>query len=149
MKPYGYISNQLTGVLIDDLASIVWFPVPRYDSSPIFAKILDEDYGGEFSIIVTNDEVINTTQEYEAMNILVTTLYLKSGNKVKVIDLLSIGESGLIRKIENDVPIKLIVNPTFEYALYRPIRVFYRNAIQFLNPVSDDCIALIYDEGKR
>ncbi|MCY0859399.1 MAG: glycoside hydrolase family 15 protein [Sulfolobaceae archaeon] len=148
VKSYGYISNQLTGALISSLGEVVWLPMPRYDSSPVFAKILDEEYGGELKIL-PNDEVVKGEMSYDVMNVLTLRLSLRSGKTVKVTYLIPIGESALLAKIESDVEVRVIAKPTFEYGLYRPIVIYHRSALQYLNPVNDDCLALVYTEGKR
>jgi GH15 family glucan-1,4-alpha-glucosidase len=138
----GFISNQRTSALIDK-TSIVWFPVPKFDSPSVFTKLLDDD-GGEFTII-PQGEIKEIRQYYEHPLVLTTDVIIRSGGRVKITDLLPLGETIIIRKVESDVPFKVLFKPVFKYALYRPIIV--RN--RFINSKGRDCIAFLYKwEGK-
>ena len=64
----GFISNQITSAIIDG-TSVVWFPVPKFDSPSIFSKLVDER-GGEFSI--APGEVTYMAQEYRDPMVLTT-----------------------------------------------------------------------------
>lgn len=59
---YGIIGNCRSAALISKTGSIDWCCLPEFDSSSVFAKILDDKIGGSFSIVVTEDYQIN--QEY-------------------------------------------------------------------------------------
>ncbi|MBW9140135.1 MAG: glycoside hydrolase family 15 protein [Candidatus Aramenus sp.] len=147
MKELAFLSNQMTSALISMDTNVAWFPAPRFDSSPIFASILDEEHGGEFRV-VPRGKVISTSREYLTYNVLRTTIYAEGG-KVTVTDLLPIGEPAIIRKVEAEIPVRVKVYPTFNYALHRPVTKFHRSAIQFLNPVGDDCVGFVYGKGER
>ncbi|MBK0370049.1 glycoside hydrolase family 15 protein [Flavobacterium agrisoli] len=69
---YGIIGNCRSAALISDTGNIEWCCLPEFDSSSIFAKLLDEKIGGSFDIIC--DESYTITQKYlENTSILVTT----------------------------------------------------------------------------
>ncbi|AWG23668.1 glycoside hydrolase [Flavobacterium faecale] len=69
---YGIIGNCRSAALISDKGAIEWCCLPEFDSSSIFAKILDTQIGGSFEIHCTDDYLI--TQKYlENTSILVTT----------------------------------------------------------------------------
>lgn len=69
---YGIIGNCRSAALISKTGSIDWCCLPEFDSASVFAKLLDEEKGGSFEIIVDDSCVI--TQQYEPMtNILITT----------------------------------------------------------------------------
>lgn len=69
---YGIIGNCRSAALISDTGAIEWCCLPEFDSSSIFAKILDTEIGGSFEIECTEDYLI--TQKYlENTSILVTT----------------------------------------------------------------------------
>ncbi|SDB23501.1 Glucoamylase (glucan-1,4-alpha-glucosidase), GH15 family [Flavobacteriaceae bacterium MAR_2010_188] len=59
---YGIIGNCRSAALVSDKAAIEWCCLPEFDSSSVFAKILDEKIGGSFEIIT--DESYNITQKY-------------------------------------------------------------------------------------
>ncbi|WP_010518917.1 glycoside hydrolase family 15 protein [Croceivirga radicis] len=69
---YGIIGNCRSAALISVKGSMDWSCLPEFDSSSIFAKILDEKKGGSFEILV--DDSYEIKQAYEnRTNILVTT----------------------------------------------------------------------------
>src|SRR5690606_36436121 len=61
-----------SAALVSKTGSIVWCCLPEFDSSSIFAKLLDEKIGGSFDILV--DESYTVSQSYLAYTgILITT----------------------------------------------------------------------------
>lgn len=81
---YGIIGNCKSAALISKTGSIDWCCLPDFDSSSVFAKILDTDKGGCFSIDPVGQYTI--TQRYlEKTNILVTE-YTHGGNAFQVCD---------------------------------------------------------------
>ncbi|HEX9978947.1 MAG TPA: glycoside hydrolase family 15 protein [Flavobacterium sp.] len=76
---YGIIGNCRSAALISKTGSIDWCCLPEFDSSSIFAKILDTKIGGSFEINVGHDYKI--TQRYlENTSILITTF--SNGNDI-------------------------------------------------------------------
>ena len=76
---YGIIGNCRSAALISQNGSIEWVCLPNFSSNSVFAKILDREKGGEFSILVDDD--YKTEQKYiKNTNILVTKFY--SGENV-------------------------------------------------------------------
>lgn len=68
---YGIIGNCRSAALISKSGSIDWCCLPNFDSTSVFAKILDDNIGGSFEIIVDNSYAV--TQNYlENTSILVT-----------------------------------------------------------------------------
>ena len=47
---YGIIGNCRSAALINNKASIDWCCLPKFDSSSVFAKILDEKKGEDFGL---------------------------------------------------------------------------------------------------
>src|SRR5690606_36349531 len=68
---YGIIGNCRSAALISKTGSIEWCCLPEFNSSSVFAKILDTKIGGSFEII-TDSEYIITQQYIEDTSILVT-----------------------------------------------------------------------------
>lgn len=69
---YGIIGNCRSAALISKEGSIDWCCLPEFDSSSVFAKILDDEIGGSFSFEV--DESYSIDQAYlNNTNILVTS----------------------------------------------------------------------------
>jgi len=138
MKPLGFLSNGLTSVIVND-GSVVWFPLPRYDSPSVFTKLLDDE-GGEFSI--SPEEECDVKVKYVAGTILSTTFFCKDG-KAEVIDLMPIGERSLIRQVKSNIPLNVSVKPLFNYGLYKPAVEIEKDGIRFINPLTKECLALI------
>ncbi|RDI10408.1 glycoside hydrolase family 15 protein [Flavobacterium sp. AG291] len=56
---FGIIGNCRSAALVSNKGSIDWCCLPEFDSSSIFAKLLDEKIGGNFCIKTTDDYKIN------------------------------------------------------------------------------------------
>ncbi|MCX2679246.1 glycoside hydrolase family 15 protein [Galbibacter sp. EGI 63066] len=68
---YGIIGNCRSAALISKTGSLDWCCLPEFDSSSVFAKILDDEKGGHFGFTV--DHTYKITQTYfRNTNILVT-----------------------------------------------------------------------------
>lgn len=68
---YGIIGNSQSAALISRTGSLEWCCLPNFDSASAFAKLLDEQKGGSFDIITSDDYKIS--QKYiKYTNILVT-----------------------------------------------------------------------------
>lgn len=82
----GLIGNSAYMAYINDRAKFKWMCWPKFDSSFIFGSLLDEEKGGEFSVIPNSDEEYNTKQYYiENTNVLCTEFESEYG-KFKVTD---------------------------------------------------------------
>lgn len=75
---YGVIGNCRSAALVSESGNIEWMCLPSFDSSSVFAKILDVNKGGSFEIIPSNLNSIN--QSYiSRTNILVTRFTCSDG----------------------------------------------------------------------
>jgi alpha,alpha-trehalase len=75
---YGIIGNCASSALISKYGSIDWCCLPEFDSSSIFAKLLDKKIGGSFEILVSEDYEIS--QRYiKRTNILCTSFKSNEG----------------------------------------------------------------------
>ncbi len=70
---YGIIGNCRSAALVSKTGSIDWCCLPQFDSSSVFAKILDPDIGGYFSLEVGPDYEI--TQRYKEDTALLITRF--------------------------------------------------------------------------
>ncbi|QKQ99086.1 glycoside hydrolase family 15 protein [Metallosphaera tengchongensis] len=130
-----FISNQLTSAILQE-TSVVWFPVPKFDSPSVFSKLLDE-HGGEFSILP--EPPYDLDQRYETPMVLTTTVQSERG-KMEVTDLLPVGETVIIRRVKSEIPFRVVFNPVFHYGLYRSVQDRERR----INPKGRDCVAFLY-----
>lgn len=81
---YGIIGNCKSAALVSKKGSIEWCCLPEFDSSSVFAKILDKNIGGEFALEV--EENYNISQRYmKNTNILITT-FSDGENAFELID---------------------------------------------------------------
>ncbi len=78
LEDLALIGNCQYAALIGRDGAVSWCCLPRFDSPPVFASLLDSEKGGEFSIRADSDEL--GTQRYLAnTNVLETTFRTASG----------------------------------------------------------------------
>lgn len=78
LEDLGLIGNCQYSALVDRTGSVVWCCLPRFDSEPVFAAILDEEDGGRFTVGAADGT--HGEQSYiENTNVLVTTFTTESG----------------------------------------------------------------------
>jgi GH15 family glucan-1,4-alpha-glucosidase len=88
---YGVIGNCHTAALISRDGSIDWLCLPRFDSSSLFARILDLKRGGFWKIQPTAP-FISSHQYVDTTNVLKTVFTCDSG-KVQVLDFMEVVDS--------------------------------------------------------
>ncbi|SHI98031.1 glycoside hydrolase family 15 protein [Pseudozobellia thermophila] len=81
---YGIIGNCRSAALISKTGSIDWCCLPEFDSSSVFAKLLDEEIGGSFGFIV--DESYRIDQSYIEHTALLRTSFSDGENAFEVYD---------------------------------------------------------------
>ncbi len=89
---YGVIGNSRSAALISDKGSIVWLCLPDIDSSSEFARILDDEKGGEFGIIADKDYKIS--QRYHPNTNILKTRFENGKDKFEFIDFMPIYGQG-------------------------------------------------------
>ena len=125
---YAIIGCTRSAALISREGSIDWLCWPRFDSPSIFARILDHDKGGYFSIAPTG--AFRSSRRYiDDTNVLETTFRAESGS-VRLIDLMPVMREEeklhrltpfrqLLRRIEcfeGEVEIEVRFSPRTNYA---------------------------------
>ncbi|KAG1810896.1 glycoside hydrolase family 15 protein [Suillus subaureus] len=123
---HGLIGNLRTAALVSLDGSIESYCVPNFDSPSIFARILDKNKGGHFSITPTVP--FSTRQNYLPSSNVLQTKFLNEKGVVSVTDFLPRQENGksthpllfwLIRRVEvvrGTVPLRVECAPAFNYA---------------------------------
>ncbi|TFK90359.1 glycoside hydrolase family 15 protein [Polyporus arcularius HHB13444] len=123
---HGLIGNLRTAALVSVDGSIESYCVPNFDSPSIFARILDKDKGGHFSITPT--VAFTTKQNYLPNSNILQTKYLNEEGVATVTDYLPRQPSSatarpllawLIRRVEvirGSMPIRVECAPAFNYA---------------------------------
>ncbi|MCH8534451.1 MAG: DUF5911 domain-containing protein, partial [Flavobacteriaceae bacterium] len=81
---FGIIGNCQSAALVSKKASIDWLCLPKFNEASVFAKILDQQKGGSFSIEV--DEDYHIEQTYIEETCLLKTTFSKSTDAFEVID---------------------------------------------------------------
>lgn len=138
-----FLSNGLSAALID-LSEVVWLPLPRFDSSSVFSKVLDRSKGGSFSLRPLDgfDSVI---QQYLGDSLVLETTYSVKGKKAKVVDFMPLSLPGLVRIYESEVPLVADVRPAFNYGLINPSVERKEKGLVFRNPLSSEGLELYID----
>ncbi len=81
---YGIIGNCRSAALISKEGSIDWCCLPQFDSTSVFAKLLDEQKGGSFEVLPKGDYEIH--QEYYNHTAILVTRYTEGENVFEVHD---------------------------------------------------------------
>src|SRR6056297_2929132 len=123
---YGIIGNCRSAALVSKTGSIDWCCLPEFDSSSVFAKLLDNEIGGSFEIHVDDSYVI--TQRYKKHTAILITRFTNGDDIFEIRDFMPRyrKEDGynsppeLIRffkHISGKPVFKVNYNPKLEYAL--------------------------------
>jgi len=144
---FGVIGNCAFLALVHKNTNINWLCWPRFDSSFVFGGLLDDEKGGEFSILPSTDN-FNSHQYYiENTNVLCTEIENEDG-KYRVTDFAPrffqydryFKPLMLIRKIEplSGTPrVKVKCDPVGEYGSLKPSMNQASNHIKFLGLQSE------------
>ena len=127
---YGVIGNCRSAALISDKGSIDWCCLPDFDSPSIFAKLIDNEKGGFFSIIVDGKYTIS--QKYIIWTNVLCTEFKSEQGTFEVIDFMpryKLFDNDYFAPAEIYRYIKLISgNPTFKVK-YCPMFNYAREAV--------------------
>src|ERR1700730_6642518 len=80
------IGNGRTTALLNPLSQIVWWCFPRFDSDPVFCRLLAGDEEKGFSDVVLHDLADVQSQYLRNTAIVVTTLTDTKGGAIKITD---------------------------------------------------------------
>ncbi|MBT8297216.1 MAG: glycoside hydrolase family 15 protein, partial [Maribacter sp.] len=123
---YGIIGNCRSAALISKTGSLDWCCLPEFDSSSVFAKILDEKIGGSFEILVSDDYDIK--QRYKKNTAVLITRFSDGENIFELHDFMPryYKEDGgyyappeiarHVRHIQGRPKFSVKYNPKLEYA---------------------------------
>ena len=81
---YGIIGNCRSAALISKEGSIDWCCLPQFDSTSIFAKLLDEQKGGSFEVHPKGDYTVE--QEYYRNTAILITRFTEGDNVFELHD---------------------------------------------------------------
>ena len=123
---YGIIGNCRSAALISKTGSLDWCCLPEFDSSSIFAKLLDQKKGGSFEILVDDDYTIK--QRYKKYTAVLITHFSDGENSFELRDFMPRyhKESGgynsppevvrFVKHITGKPKFRVLYNPKLEYA---------------------------------
>lgn len=123
---YGVIGNCRSAALVSRDGSIDWCCLPNFDSSSVFASLLDKEKGGKYQITGVSTEEVH--QEYIRKTNILTTTFKCSDGRFKVYDFMPryIDTEGnyhtppelirIIHRVEGAPKIKIIYDPKLDYA---------------------------------
>ncbi|MBU2945988.1 glycoside hydrolase family 15 protein [Zobellia uliginosa] len=123
---YGIIGNCRSAALISKTGSVDWCCLPEFDSPSVFAKLLDEEIGGSFEILVDDNYTIE--QAYEPRTCILITKFNDGDNCFEIHDFMPRyhKEDGTyvsppefvryIKLVEGEPKFKVLYNPKLEYA---------------------------------
>ena len=124
---YGIIGNCRSAALISKTGSIDWCCLPEFDSPSVFAKLLDQDIGGSFEILVDGEYEI--TQRYKDTTAVLITRFSDGENIFELRDFMPryYNEDGsyhsppeivrYIRYIKGKPKFKVVYDPKLDYAV--------------------------------
>ncbi|HEX7493885.1 MAG TPA: glycoside hydrolase family 15 protein [Bacteroidales bacterium] len=150
---YGVIGNCRSAALVSDKGSIDWCCLPDFDSPSVFAKLIDNEKGGFFSVIVGDNYKIS--QKYLIWtNVLCTEFKSDQGTfeiidfmpRYKLVDNDYFAPAEIYRYIKyiTGAPaFKIRYNPAFNYASEEVSSITEDNYIRTYSKVTPtDCIYL-------
>lgn len=138
---YGVIGNCRSAALVSEQGSIEWMCLPDFDSSSVFAHILDEKKGGSFQILPKNLQHIQ--QSYIHRTNILKTRFICNDGIFEVLDFMPryrqednghyYNPPDIIRyfnHIQGTPEIAIIYNPKLEYARHDTKNVIVNNYIK-------------------
>lgn len=164
---YGLVGNCQSSALVDRLGRISWCCMPRFDSTAIFASILDPERGGYWSMepaIEPTHQRWDTKQYYmRNTNVLVTLFSEVGGDQFELIDFMPRFERNdqyykppqiirVLRPLKGIPRVVIRIRPRFDYGKILPrtiqtsSEVVYENHGSALYLSSDAPIAYVLDE---
>ncbi len=123
---YGIIGNCMSAALVSKTGSIDWCCLPIFDSASVFAKILDDQKGGNLSFKVADEYAIH--QEYLWQTNILSTTYDCGDHAFQVIDFMPRYPENngsfyappdiirFIRILKGTPQVTVIYNPKLKYA---------------------------------
>ncbi|MGB5227640.1 MAG: glycoside hydrolase family 15 protein [Eudoraea sp.] len=124
---YGIIGNCRSAALISKTGSLEWCCLPEFDSSSVFAKLLDEKIGGSFEILVSEEYAVS--QRYKKSTAILITRFSDGENTFELHDFMPryYTENGnyhappeiarYVRHIKGKPRFKVLYDPKLEYAI--------------------------------
>ena len=88
ISDYGVIGNCRSSALVSKEGSIDWCCLPDFDSPSVFARLIDDEIGGHFSILPVGDYAI--TQQYVNNTNILDTTFVSATAAFRILDFMPI-----------------------------------------------------------
>jgi GH15 family glucan-1,4-alpha-glucosidase len=140
LEDLGLIGNCQFSALIDRTGAVVWCCLPRFDSEPVFAALLDADEGGQF-LVGPADGRPGTQRYLDNTNVLETT-FRSAGGAVRVLDFaprfVQYGRTfrptqliRIVEPLEGTPRIRVRCEPRLGWSKRAPVRLHGSNHVRF------------------
>ncbi len=126
---YALLSDCHSSALVSGSGSIDWACLRRFDSPSVFARLLDEQRGGSFSIAPVGT-VTSTRRRYVPGTMVLETTFVTDSGQMVLTDAFAMRSGGasdprhqLLRRaavVSGQVEIEVIVEPRFDYGNSHP-----------------------------
>src|SRR5262245_65345792 len=88
LEDLGLIGDGTTAALVDLDGSIPWLCLPRFDSEPVFCRLLDVGKGGHF--LVAPERIVEARHYYEPDTAVLHTEFRTTDGRVRVTDAMAV-----------------------------------------------------------
>ncbi len=147
---YALISDCHSTALVSSEGSIDWACLRRFDAGSAFARLLDHDRGGYFSIVPVGRVVASSRRYLDDTMVLETTLVVDTGTIV-ITDAFAMRSGGsrkpfnsLVRSVtctDGQVGVTVTIAPRFDYGSAHPwLRMHSHNVVSAV--AGDDALVL-------
>ena len=93
IKNHGLIASNRTAALVGANGDIDWACLPKFDSDPILAGILDSENGGHFIIAPNDTSDLRVYQNYREMTNILVTEFIKGNRTIlRLTDFIPVSE---------------------------------------------------------
>ncbi len=124
LRDYGLIGDMRSAALVSRRGSIDWCCLPRFDSPSVFARILDHQHGGYWSVAPSRPS--DSAQRYEEGTQILVTTFRGPGGTLELTDLMPVASTRpgahdhreIHRRLEvteGEVEIEVRFRPGFDY----------------------------------
>ncbi|EQD47032.1 glycoside hydrolase 15-related protein, partial [mine drainage metagenome] len=116
--------------LVSANGTIDWACLPKFDSDPVFASLLDSRKGGHFSIAPADTSGLRAFQNYKEMTNVLHTEFIRNGKTIlRLTDFIPASEYSTINfpeihryveAPETDIRVNVEFKPIFDFAREKP-----------------------------
>ncbi|GIU92449.1 MAG: glycosyl hydrolase [Acidimicrobiia bacterium] len=129
LDAYAFIGDGHTGALVSRYGCIDWCCMPRIDSPACFARLLDWDRGGHFTISPPGRDW-SSRRRYLPDTLILESTFVTPTGTARLIDGVAMRRGGrlhpyrqilrVLEGIEGEVEVEVRIDPRFEYGAVRP-----------------------------